>query len=454
MKKLFLLLFLLPSIFLSAQSMDAGADVSLFICHDSVPEACGYNAQGQLGNGDTIDQTTPVNMSSLTNIVAVSAGGGLHSLLLDFSGIAWACGYNGFGALGNGSTTNSHIPVQVSGLTGIIQIANGGFHSLFLKNDGTVWGCGLNDAGQLGFGPSGPALTPILIPGINNVTAIASKYHTSVFLKSDSTVWGCGYQQYGQLGDASLNSVIPVAQITGLSGIVGIACGFNHILFLKADGTVWSIGHNWQGALGDGTTIDRHSPVQVHAVSNIVAIAAGNDFSLFLKDDATVWGTGGPYYDDTTQHGGIRTTPSQIPGLSNIQKISAGYDHSLFLRNDGVFIGGGQNQLGDLGPLGFNFPLPQIVGLCQFYIGIETISPSDFSVFPNPSDNGIVYIENNLGEEISCIEVYDLEGKQKMNSVIHSSEKVQLDLQHLSKGMYILQVHSSKGTVHKKLVIN
>jgi len=441
MKKIFQLLFLLPSIFLSAQSMDAGLNVSLFICSDSIPEACGLNDYGILGIGNTTDTARPTTILIPVKVVAVSAGGGDHSLLLDDNSNVWASGYNGFGELGDGTTTDSPIPVQVSGISGIIAIANGGYHSLFLKNDSTVWGCGYNIDGQLGVGAD-TILTPVQIPGINNVIAISGRYFNSVFLKSDSTVWGCGSQQYGQLGDPSLNSVPTPTQIPGVSGVVSIASGFNHNLFVKSDGSVWAIGHNSQGCLGDGTYIDRHTPVQVNGISNIIAAAAGDGFSLFLKNDGTVWivGLGA-------------TTAAEITGLGYVEKISAGYDHMLYLRNDGVFFGDGNTSAGALGPQP-TYPHPQILDLCGSYLGMETISPTDFSVFPNPSDNGIVYIENNLGEEISCIEVYDLEGKQKMNSVIHSSEKVQLDLQHLSKGMYILQVHSSKGTVHKKLVIN
>jgi alpha-tubulin suppressor-like RCC1 family protein len=49
---------------------------------------------------------------------------------------AW--GQNDFGQLGNGTTTNSAIPVQVSGLTNMVAAAGGALHSLAVKGDGTV----------------------------------------------------------------------------------------------------------------------------------------------------------------------------------------------------------------------------------------------------------------------------------------------------------------------------
>ncbi|MBL0309472.1 MAG: hypothetical protein IPP77_07315 [Bacteroidetes bacterium] len=66
---------------------------------------------------------------------------------------AWACGNNGDGQLGDGSSTSQSSPVQVISLLRITSIATGGgwFFS-FLKNDSTVWACGKNDYGQLGNG--------------------------------------------------------------------------------------------------------------------------------------------------------------------------------------------------------------------------------------------------------------------------------------------------------------
>ena len=89
---------------------------------------------------------------------SISAGNE-HSLALKPDGTVWAWGNNGGGALGDGTTTERHSPVQVlagacSGcgtfLTGIIAVSAGAGHSLALKSDGTVWAWGYNAEGQLG----------------------------------------------------------------------------------------------------------------------------------------------------------------------------------------------------------------------------------------------------------------------------------------------------------------
>jgi alpha-tubulin suppressor-like RCC1 family protein len=83
------------------------------------------------------------------NNAAVSAGNE-HSLTLKDDGTVWAWGSNGSGRLGDGTTMNRSVPVQVSGLTDITAISAGGSHSLALKDDGTVWAWGNNGFSQLG----------------------------------------------------------------------------------------------------------------------------------------------------------------------------------------------------------------------------------------------------------------------------------------------------------------
>ena len=79
-------------------------------------------------------------------------GASQHSLILKNDGTVWGCGYNNKGQLGDGTTTDNNILVQIHNATDVKTIACGDSYSLILKNDGTVWGCGNNNKGQLGDG--------------------------------------------------------------------------------------------------------------------------------------------------------------------------------------------------------------------------------------------------------------------------------------------------------------
>lgn len=73
----------------------------------------GYNERGQLGNGQTADSATPVQVAGLTSGVVAIAGGDLHTCALLDSGEARCWGDNGFGQLGDGTTKDSATPVKV-----------------------------------------------------------------------------------------------------------------------------------------------------------------------------------------------------------------------------------------------------------------------------------------------------------------------------------------------------
>ncbi|MCX6380540.1 MAG: RCC1 domain-containing protein [Armatimonadetes bacterium] len=68
--------------------------------------------------------------SLLLCLMLISLLAGTRSTALAQGGKAYAWGGNYQGQLGDGTTTNRNKPVQVSGLTGVTQVAGGGFHSL------------------------------------------------------------------------------------------------------------------------------------------------------------------------------------------------------------------------------------------------------------------------------------------------------------------------------------
>ncbi len=100
-------------------------------------------------------------MSGLSDVVAISAGK-LHTVAIKNDGTVWAWGYNLDGQLGNGTTTGSLTPVQVSGFPAdaIVMAKAGAGHTVVLKTDGTVWTWGWNSLGELGDGTNTNSATP------------------------------------------------------------------------------------------------------------------------------------------------------------------------------------------------------------------------------------------------------------------------------------------------------
>jgi alpha-tubulin suppressor-like RCC1 family protein len=333
------------------QKIAAGiaAQFSLGLKSDSTVWAWGYNGVGQLGNGTTTQSNIPVQVSSLTGVIAIAAGTN-HGLALKSDSTVWAWGYNGNGQLGNGTTTQSNIPVQVSGLTGIIAIAAGNQHSLALKSDGTVWTWGYNNNGELGNGNTTSSSTPVQFSGLTGIVAIAGGAAHSLALKSDSTVWAAGYNIYGQLGNGNTTQSTTAVQVSGLTGVVSLAGGVYHSLALKSDGTVWAWGYNIYGQLGNGNTTNQSTPVQVSALTGVTTITSSYYHNLALKSDGTLWAWGlnnfGQLGNGNTTN---QSTPVQASTLTGIAAIASGFYHGLALQNNGTIWAWGRNALGQLG---------------------------------------------------------------------------------------------------------
>ena len=76
------------------------------------------------------------------------------TVTLKANGEVWSYGYNGYGQLGTGDTSNKILPTY-TGINGIMQIALGNEHTVAVDKDGHVWTWGYNNYGQLGNGTTG-----------------------------------------------------------------------------------------------------------------------------------------------------------------------------------------------------------------------------------------------------------------------------------------------------------
>lgn len=160
--------------------------------------AWGDNGSGQLGDGTTINRSTPVSVCApgrtapctrfLTDVVDIAAGTS-HSLALRKDGTVLAWGNNGGGQLGDGTSANRTTPVRVCApgqtapctrfLTHVHTIAAGRTHSLALGKDGTAFAWGENGFGELGDGTTTNRSTPVRVcaPG---QTAPCTRFLTDV----------------------------------------------------------------------------------------------------------------------------------------------------------------------------------------------------------------------------------------------------------------------------------
>ena len=339
----------------SAKAIAAGGIHTCALTSAGAVQCWGDNRSGQLGDGTTTERHSPVTVSGLGSGAAAIAAGGIHSCALTSTGGVRCWGDNRSGQLGDGTTTARHTSVAVSGLSsGVRAIAAGGFHTCALTNAGGVKCWGDNRSGQLGDGTMTERTTPVPVSGLSSgVAAIAAgDYHTCA-LTTAGAVKCWGYNYVGQLGNGTTaDSPVPVA-VSGLaSGVAAIAAGGLHTCALTSAGGVRCWGDNRAGQLGDGTTTERHAPAAVSGLASAVAaIAAGGDHSCARMNTSLVkcWGQNGSGQlgDGTTTE---RHTPVVVSGLaSDVATISAGGFHTCALTSAGAVRCWGDNPYGQLG---------------------------------------------------------------------------------------------------------
>ena len=268
------------------------------------------------------------------------AAGGSHSLALDSKGNLWAWGDNSFGKLGDGTNTNSLIPLKI--INEFKEISASSTHSLALTENGDLYAWGRNTDGQLGDGTTTSRNIPTKI--MSGIKEISAGIGHSLAIDEDGNLYTWGANTYGQLGDGTTTSKNIPTKI--MSGIKKISGNSNYSLAIDINGNLYAWGSNASGQLGDGTTTDKKNPTKI--MSGIKEISTGNYHSLAIDEDGNLytWGT-----NTYGQLGNGTTTSKYIPTkiMNGIKEISGGTYHSLALTEDGDLYLWGINNNGQIG---------------------------------------------------------------------------------------------------------
>jgi alpha-tubulin suppressor-like RCC1 family protein len=349
--------------------------------------AWGNNDNGQLGLGDRIHRSSPVQVGALTDWRLIS-GNIFHALAIKQDYSLWSWGSNvSRGVLGDGTTISRSSPVQIgSGLSW--KSASAGFtHSLALTEEDAQYAWGDNANGQLGLGDTVHRSSPVQIGSDNIWKFVYAAQSTSFGIRTGGTLWSWGNNGGGLLGLGDFSHRSSPVQVglqsnwkqisasdfmavginskgelfvwgSNINGSLGLGLsdgpiistpvqlgtetewqkvatsqtgtgGFEACIAIKTNGTLWVWGDNTAGQLGLGDTIHRSSPTQLGSLQSWKTALLGRA----VKKDGTLW-TWGRNTDGNLGLGDLthRSTPVQVGTKTNWKSVE--YNFALTYKEE------------------------------------------------------------------------------------------------------------------------
>jgi alpha-tubulin suppressor-like RCC1 family protein len=317
------------------KQVSSGSSYIAAIKTDGTLWTWGSGSNGQLGNADTADRSTPVTtFSGGTNWKQVSCGS-IHTAAIKTDGTLWTWGFGS--VLGNAVISGDRsTPVTTfAGGTNWKQVSCGYNNTAAIKTDGTLWTWGSGLYGQLGNGvTTGDRSTPVTtFSGGTNWKQVSTGGYQTAAIKTDGTLWTWGSGRLGILGNGvtitTVNISTPVTTFAGGTNWKQVSCGYSHTAAIKTDGTLWVWGRaENSGKLGNANTADRSTPVTTFAGgTNWKQVSCKRSHTAAIKTDGTLWtwgnGTNGRLGNGVTT--GDRSTPvTTFSGGTNWKQVSSG----------------------------------------------------------------------------------------------------------------------------------
>lgn len=367
--------------------------------------SCGQNSYGELGHGDTIPRKSFERIESLQGKdIALLGAGNEHTIALTSDGKVYTCGYNDNGQCGQGGNTRiSHmteLPKLGEGAVAQVHAYNGCEHSIFVMSSGRVATCGYNYRGQLGHGNTTSESVPKLIRGLENriVRLVSCSYYHTIMTCEDvggggGRVLTFGRNDYGQLGhNDAIDRKVP-QEVNSLNDyhIVSVACGQYHSMLVTSTGKVFGFGKNDYGQLGVDSAENQPIPVQVRGgLDKLVAleIRCGYYHTVVLCGGAHLHGFG------RNDYGQLGLGKANASAASNFQlqqqrfsqpcliedlegkeivRFACGCYHTVAVSDSGMLYVFGRNNHGQLGTGDTNerlypFPIDDFLGKRIAYI--------------------------------------------------------------------------------------
>jgi alpha-tubulin suppressor-like RCC1 family protein len=295
----------------------------------------GYNVFGMVGDGTTTDRLTPTPVAGTLRFRQVDAGAS-HTCAVTTDNRAYCWGWNRFGALGDGTTETRLQPVPVAGGHQFRQVDAGEYHTCGRTTDNRVYCWGNHGSGQLGIGTStGPetcefnacSTRPIAVVGALVFRQISAGAHHTCGVTTAYRAYCWGGNSFGTLGDSStvIQRLRP-ARVAGGHQFRQVEAGLYHTCGVTTGDRAFCWGDGRSGQIGDGKLFLRFWPRRVAGGLSFSRVSTEGFFHTCgetTQNRAYCWG------DNSSGQLGDgtttrRLTPVAVAGGLFFSQVSAG----------------------------------------------------------------------------------------------------------------------------------
>jgi len=323
------------------KTVDDSNNSAYALAQDGTVWAWGENNFGELGIGSTAQSRYSAVQVHLP-VPAVSIGEAQdNAFAVTASGHVWAWGARDGSVMCFEPThTISYYatPVEIPTLSNVAQVQGGEHHVLFLLKNGTVETCGSNKHGQLGVSGIIESGTrpPIQVPGLSNIVEISAGERSSCARNASGEMFVWGADINGQVGNGKYDVAVSTPYHVPLPGkVTQISCGGN----LEPNGStvavvegreIYTWGAGDYGQLGTGGTEDSAVPVLTGLNFAEVVTGGATSYGRTQSGEIYAWGAA----TEGTLGTGSRTSslaPVPVP-VTNITQISSTARNVVALR--------------------------------------------------------------------------------------------------------------------------
>jgi alpha-tubulin suppressor-like RCC1 family protein len=307
-------------------AIDAG-NASGYALLDGVEYAWGDNGRGQLGDGTLEGSETAVRVKFPPGVTITAIGeADKMGAAIDTSGQLWTWGEGGNQLCQGKDYQGSDIlePKQVAGVTTATQVKGGGHHLVWILANGTVQTCGVNNNGELGDSTGRNSATPVNVTGLTGIVEVTAGSNTTCARDGAGEAWDWGSDEWGQVGNGTSGKSVATPYKLPLKGVTSISCGgslpTNGSNMALLGTTAYGWGSDAEGQLGDGGGAAKLTPTVASEVPALTQLVTAGESSLGLTTTGEVLAWGSNERDALGQGVSARRLPRSLKPLAVAHK--------------------------------------------------------------------------------------------------------------------------------------